>query len=181
MDKWLEIKIWDKVIAYVNEATWFIEFTSSDYNISDNIKVVMPNDENMNNYPMITVNIDWKQIYESYFVLPDTWEVNLINNLDTGANPWAYLELVDQNNYSTYSILSTAKYNPWAVAIYRNTDDKKEPLFIIYRDWRIERKNALYSINVEELDKHFVYKLSYRNNEVARVLFKVEDNYVINK
>ncbi|MCT4617445.1 MAG: taxilin [Candidatus Gracilibacteria bacterium] len=181
MDKGLEIKIGDKVIAYVNEATGFIEFTSSDYNISDNIKVVMPNDENMNNYPMITVNIDGKQIYESYFVLPDTGEVNLINNLDTGANPGAYLELVDQNNYSTYSILSTAKYNPGAVAIYRNTDDKKEPLFIIYRDGRIERKNALYSINVEELDKHFVYKLSYRNNEVARVLFKVEDNYVINK
>jgi hypothetical protein len=89
--------------------------------------------------------------------------------------------LLDQNNYGSYSIPSNAAYNPWAVVIYNNTDTKKEPLFIIYRDWRITSKNTNYTLEVEELNKHFVYVLKYKNNVIAKVLLQVEDNFIINK
>jgi len=181
-EKWLEIKVDDKVIAQVDEKTWFIEFISSDYNLEKNIKVIMPEDkEKLNNYPLITLHIDNEDIYESYFVLPDTGEVNLVNNLDTDSKPWTYTVLLDQNNYGTYSVPANAKYNPWAVVIYSNTDSKKEPLFVVYRDWRITAKNSNYTLSVEELNKHFVYKLQYKNNVVAKVLLQVEDNFIINK
>lgn len=181
-EKWVEIKVNNEVIANVDEETWFITFTSSDYNIENNINVInVENADKLNNYPLIVVTINWEEIYESYFVLPDTGAVNMVDSIDTDSEPWAYVELDDQNNYSTYSIPITATYNPWAIVIYSNTDVNKEPLFIIYRDWRIETKDNNYTLSLEEQNKHFVYVLKYNNNVVAKVLLQVEDNYILNK
>jgi hypothetical protein len=73
----------------------------------------MPDDkEKLNNYPLITLYVEGEDIYESYFVLPDTGEVNLVNSLNTDSKPGAYVTLLDQNNYGSYSIPSNAAYNP---------------------------------------------------------------------
>jgi hypothetical protein len=73
-------------------------------------------------------------------------------------------------------IPETVSYNPGSLVIYRNSDVHKEPLFIIYKDGRIDTINGNYKLEYSHESDYIILRLvdAHFAKTVAEVMYKVQ-------
>jgi heat shock protein HspQ len=176
--KWLALKKDNKIIAYVNETTWKIDIKD----ISLKLRVLETNHpKNESIYPKLIMSKLWEDIFYEYLKVNNISRVKLASDFDSIQENWIYLKLLDRDSYSYYIVPESAPYNPGSISIYRKTDKKKNELFTIFNDWRVNTLNDFYKleydthwdyIKLKLIDKHF-------NRTVWEVLLKVDADSVL--
>lgn len=175
---WLKIEKNNALIANVSEKTWKINLLDNKYLID-----VISSNNNLNNevYPKIILK-DWNEdlFYETIKV---NWNKSVVvtEDFDNTKNTWIYVKFLNSTNYNYYITPENISYNPWSLVIYRVNDDKKELLFIIFNDWRINTLNSNYLLKYDYYNEYVVIKLYDKNfsRDVASVLYKVDSDYII--
>jgi hypothetical protein len=133
-DIFVNWKTQKKEIASIDEQTWKI--TPIEWWVS--IKVLASNHpENNKAYLKTIISRNWKDIYYNYIIAPNTWKVQILNDINNVFWEWVFVQILDKTNYSNYMIPSSSKINPWTLVIHSINSAKKEALFTIFRDWRI--------------------------------------------
>jgi len=175
---WVKIKKNDVLIANVNEKTWKINILDSKY-ILDVIS--SNNSNNKDIYPKIILKDWFEEIF--YETIKVNWNksVNILDDFNNLQNSWIYVKFLNTTNYNYYVTPENISYNPWSLVIYRINDDNKEPLFIIFNDWRINTLNSNYLLKYDYYKDYVVIKLFDKNfsRDVASVLYKVDSDYII--
>lgn len=178
LNSWLKIEKNNVLIANVSEKTWKINLLDSKFSIE---VISSNNSSNKDIYPKIVLK-DWSEdiFYETIKV---NWNktVNVLDNFDNVNSSWVYVKFLNTTNYNYYITPENVSYNPWSLVIYRINDDNKEPLFIIFNDWRINTLNSNYLLKYDYYKDYVVIKLFDKNfsREVASVLYKVDSDYII--
>ncbi len=175
-------KIEEKEIAFIDEKTWKI--TPKEWWIS--IKVLASNNPKNNKaYLKTIITKDRKEVYYNYIVAPNTWKVQILSDINNVFWEWVFVEIIDKTNYSNYMIPVSAEVNPWALIIYNINSTKKEAIFTIFRDWRINIiwwwvwNYSDYKINYSSIWKYPVFELMVWWNIIAKVIIKTKWNYII--
>ncbi len=160
------LKIFD-----INGDSWKINIWSS-----YKTKVKIEND-----YPVIYVLKDNKKIYKQKMILKNDTNLDITSDFNNLIDNWIYLKL-DNSKYSYYKNPSSIAYDPWVIAIYRNSDTSKTPLFVIFRDWRIKTLNSYYKLEYFTYKDNIWFKLidKHYNKIIWEVLYKLKTNFVIN-
>ena len=173
---------WEKVkkeIAQIDEKTWKLSLKDG----STTIKVLPSNHpDNDKSFLKTIISKAWKELYYNYLVVANTWKVNIRDNLLGSFSEWIYIEFVDKTNYSYYEIVVDKKVNPWTLVIYDINDSKKEAIFTIFRDWRINvlwKWNWDYKINYSTEWEFPIFNLVKNDQVVAKILIKTKWNYTI--
>ena len=177
-DSWLTLtNLWQD-IAFIDEYKWSINLK----NFGARLKVYSSNHSlNESKYPKIVINFKWDDIYYQYLSFEKEYDISFVNSFADLIEEWIYLSFSNKSDYSYYEIPLNAPYNPWTIVIYRNSDTWKEPLFTIFKDWRIDTLNDFYRLEYDNYDDYIVFKFidKHFNREVAKVLYKVDGGYVI--
>ena len=183
---------------------WRYEFYA-DYNKSDYLSVTSSWVEifRVNEYTWKIKNNDFKYITKAFI-----WDDNYINIWVYKDNKLVFVEKIDlsktnrdiilvdefkdldkntlyfkfeNNSYDYYKLPKTIKENPWALVIYRKTDIKKKPLFVILPDSRIRILNSYYDISYSSLWDYILIKLidKHYNRVIWKLLFKIKNAFII--
>ncbi len=159
-------------ILDVSWNTWLLKLKRLWYNISIRVE---------DQYPVIYVtNKKWIDIYREKITLDKIKKINVVSGFSKiGKENWLYLKL--NNNYWYYINPDDINYNPWVLAIYRKTDLTKIPLFIIFKDWRINPLNSYYKLDYSNYNNYVVYKLvdKHFNRIIWELLLKINNNFLI--
>jgi len=192
---WVKIKKNDILIANVNEKTWKIEIVSNVWLLDelDNILVnkdslnhsilVLSSNDKLNDliYPKIVLKDTFNDIF--YETLRVNWnkKVSVVNDFNDLQDSWLYIKFLNTINYNYYITPENISYNPWSLVIHRINDDKKEPLFIIFNDWRINTLNSNYLLKYDYYNEYVVIRLHDKvfNRDIASVLYKVDSDFII--
>lgn len=164
-----------KDIANINETTWKIDLKDNKYSIR-----IIPANSSDNAYTNIVVS-NWSlDLYYEYIVVPNVWEVKSVDAFDNIKDNWTYFRLTDKRNYSSFTIPTTASYNPWDLAVYDVADSNKTPIFVVTKDWRVSVNRTWFKIVYETFQDRIVYKLVDNSwKEIARVLPISEGNFIM--
>jgi hypothetical protein len=128
--------------------------------------------------------IEWEEIFSQVLKLKDDKNsIYITDDFSTVKDNWIYFKL-DSLDYSYYKIPITANYNPWSLAIYKNTDTNKTPLFAILKDSRIKvSEKELYKLEYSIHDEYIVLKLIDKSSSkevwIWEILLKIDNSYVI--
>lgn len=177
--EWLVLtKLWEEKL-FVDESSWKI--TLQDRSLS--INVFESNNQN-NDYilPKIIVrDTTWQEIYYQYVKMESVDSVELVQSFEWIEQKWIYFKLNDILNYSYYSLPENIEYNPWALSVYKNWDENKTELFVIFNDWKINIYDNDYEIKYITDDENWYFKIINKNNdrEVWRILFISDWNYIM--
>jgi hypothetical protein len=182
-------KLWVKiqdgswwVIADVNEKTGQINISDS-YKTLYSVNVLESNNSwNESIYPRISLSSSQAEIFFETIRVNSTKAVKVVESFDNIETSWIYVRFIDSWNYN-YSINpENVTYNPWTMAIYRNSATTLEELFIIFNDWRIRTLNQYYGLKYSTYWNYVALKLIDKrfNREIAEVLYKVDSDYIIN-
>lgn len=166
----------EQEIFRVDEYTWKINFISNAWDYS--IDVITSNSLD---YPEIRIKDKQNEeiFYEKITLKWDLY-INEVNDFTYTDENWLYVMMMNEN-YSYYKLPEAISYNPWSFVIYRNSDSTKAPLFTISKDWRIKTLNDYYKLEYTSFDDYVVFKMmdKHYNREVARVMFRIENGFVI--
>jgi hypothetical protein len=178
--KWLRVKYNWRTIAIIDDKTGQIAFKSW-YDYSNNTDVLASNDrDNDTSFPLIRIKVWSEIIYTQYISYDDVWAVSPVSNFEESWDtPWVYFKLNNQNSFGIYKIPTTAVYDKGSVVVYSNSNVNKDPLFKIYRDWRIEVLNKAYKLKLSTYKWFVTYKLMKWTVEIWETLIIPEWNYVI--
>lgn len=162
-------------IAKIDEITWKINNLSNKYTIK-----VIPANLSENSYTNIVIS-DWSNdLYYQYIVVPNVWEVRIVDSFDNLKDKWTYFRLTDKRNYSSFIIPQTAPYNPWDAAIYDVSDSNKTPIFVITKDWRVSVNKTGFKIKYDTFENRIVYKLiDSSGKEISRIMPISEWNFIM--
>ncbi len=166
------------VIAEINENTGLINLNDSSYNID----VLESN--NINNdtvYPKMVLNKSWEELFYQTIKVKSWTKVNIVTDFSGIEENGIYVQFLDKVNYNFNLIPENASYNWGDMMIYRLNDSNNSPLFIIFKDWRINTLNNNYSLKYDSFNDYIVIKLfdNNFNREVASVLYKVDSDFII--
>ena len=165
---------WEKVFS-VNEETWKI----GDEVPLDNIEVKISDEDYI---PTIIVSNDiGESIFYEKIILDWENDIILVDSFKDIDADGLYVNILNKADFAYYIIPEWVPYNPWALVIYRQADVNKEPLFVIFKDGRIDTINDSYTLEYTSYDDYVVFKLidGHYDEEVARVLYKVNTIYLI--
>lgn len=175
---WLVLSQDSKEVWYIDEYTWKITITDLNFNYD----VYSSNSEknDLGYVKILIVNNENKLFYQAMKV---EWlsKVKVVDEFSIDLEKWIYLNFENKSNYNYYSIPENAPYNPWSVSIYRISDLDKQPLFTIFKDWRIYITDNRYWLEYESYENYVVIKLIDKNlnKEVANVMYIIEAEYII--
>jgi len=169
----LYLEVNKKEVLTVLEKTWKIKLLDNSYTIN-------VDDNNGDYYPDINVfnSSKNKVFYENL-------RINTVNNIvivdtfkDIKENG-LYMDLINKNNYSFYKMSDSISYNPWVIIIYANNDSTKNPLAVIFKDGRI-KLDSNYNLEYSELGDNVILNIKSKTWDiVSRVLYKIENTYLI--
>lgn len=172
VDSWVKIEyLWEK-IAEIDEKTWIIDFEIWKwYSYKENIRV---EDSNItHSYPKIYITNWIQDIYSQYVVSPENSWISIVSNLWENQDEWIYFKLLNQEEYSAFSIPNNAKFNAWDLII--NLED--ETIFRITKDWKIFANS--WNLELKETQIWIVFKLIHNSEIIWEVLIKSTQNYYI--
>ena len=177
--EWLVLMKDAITLAQIREDTGKIDIT---WFFPTSIKVLSSNErENDGSHPKIILRYDGDDIY--YESLHVSWNesVGLVESFSEVGEAWVYVSFSDKVHYNYYTIPTDSEYSGGSVSIYRNTLSSKQALFTIFPDGRVHTLNDFYDMEYESFWDYVVYRLMDRhfNREVARVLVKIEGEYVV--
>jgi hypothetical protein len=176
---WVKIENNGALIAEVNEKTGKITVHNPTYIIN---VLESNNSWNESVYPKISLSNSTTEVFFETIRVNSSGMVKVVENFEWIESSGIYVKFLDTWNY-TYNINpENVVYNPWTMAIYRNSSSILEELFVIFSDWRIRTLNQNYTLKYSTYADYVVLKLvdKHFNREVAEVLYKVESDYVIN-
>jgi hypothetical protein len=165
-------------IAEINEETWKIISKQ----VWVKVSVYSSNDpRNKWVYPSMNVVKNNEIIYNQEIKVWNTTHTELVENFDLGDKYWLFVQFLDKSAYNYYQIPESVSYNPWALVIYRNSDVHKEPLFIIYKDGRIDTINGNYKLEYSHESDYVILRLvdAHFAKTVAEVMYKVQWEYIM--
>ncbi len=177
--KWLELRYNWNIIARINENTWKIIFDDPLI-----LKKVLPSNSTLNTwiYPELILSKWLEEIYRQQIQM--SWQFNfaVVSSFWEIEDNWVYLMFTDKSNYNYFQIPENAPYNPWVVAIHRNSSTDKLPLFSIYPDGRIDSINLdNFTLEYDSFNDYVVLRLIDKtfNREIAKVMYGMEGSYII--
>ena len=93
-----------------------------------------------------------------------------------------YIQILDQEFYSSFTMPLGIAFNPWAVILYLSADDDKEAVFSIFRDGRvysgdIDRYTLKYK-SIWERSSYILYD-EVSQTEIAQVILDIEASYIL--
>ncbi len=168
----------DLIIAEIDENTWKIDIK----NPLSQIEVLSSNDINNDSaYPKMTLQKGWEDVYYQYLQFSSDTSIQVVSNFDDLDNEWMYVQFTNGTDFNYYQIPEWSVYAPWSLSIYRITNPNKDPLFTFFKDGRINTWNEFYRLEYSTYGDYIVLKLIDKNfnKEVAKVLFKVDWEYVM--
>ena len=159
-------------IFSINENTWKINLLNIWYKVEAKV--------NDDNFIEINVLDIWNDIVFSQIIKLDNNDITVVDNFNWIEDNWLYIKLTS-SDFDYYTIPDSAEYNPWSLAIYRNTDINKYALFAILPDSRIKIINERYKLEYSHLDEYIVIKFIdiYNNYEIWQLLLNIDNSYVI--
>ncbi|MFK7779624.1 MAG: hypothetical protein QM490_00540 [Candidatus Gracilibacteria bacterium] len=145
-------------------------------------KVLSSNNElNDKPFPKIIIENNGEDIFYEYIQVEGTDKVNIVDNFDNITERGVYFTLTNRTNYNYYTIPEISDYSPGTVSVYRLTNVNKTSLFTIFKDGRIDTLNDFYKLEYLNYDNYVVFKImdSHFDNEVGRILFLIEGEYIM--
>ncbi len=132
--KWLKLDYKWTTVATINENTWKITIINPTYTFK-----VIPSNNNSNDVWYVKVLLmNWtNELYYQYFKFDSNSNIKIVDDFNSIGDNGIYIKLNDKTNYSSYKVPLTVQYNPWAIVIYSSRDTFETPLFVIFKDWRI--------------------------------------------
>ncbi len=182
----LELYFKNEPIIKIDEYTWKINISDLDkakYNLW--YKVYSSNDESNDSvYPKIVVTKNYSPIYFEYLVTPNSWKVEVVWDFADAINTlwenktWIYYKH-SSSEYNFVSLPIWIPQNSWDLYVYYNW--VSEPIFEIFKDWRINIKNEMYYLEYSTYDNYVVYKLlkKWSTNTIWEILVMPEKNYIM--
>jgi hypothetical protein len=168
---------WNKVkqkIAELDKNTWKInKLDNNSY-----IRVLASNNKDNDKwYLKIILSKDWRDLYYSYVITPNTWKVKLIEDLNKIYGLWVFVKMLDTSNYWIYQITVDKDINPWSLVIY-DIENKKREFFRIFRDWRVEVFNWA-TIKYSQVGDYLTFDLVIWPKNIAKLIIKTENNFIL--
>jgi len=172
---WLIIKDNNRTIANVDEFTWKI-------NLKWSFWYYLWIEKDSSYYPKFVIyNSSWNKVYSQYIKLLENREISLISDISNLDKKWIYLQLLNTWDYSYYKVPTWLSYSPWTMVIYKKSDINKNPIFIIFPDWRIKVEDNRYDIIYRDYKNNiwltFISKVW--NKKIADLLYNVEWSYLM--
>jgi len=175
---WLTLTQNGTTIAEIDETTWKITAKQ----VWVKISAYSSNDvRNKWVYPSINVIKNNQTVYNQEIKVWNTTHTELVENFELGDKHWLFVKFLDKSTYNYYLIPETVSYNPGSLVIYRNSDVHKEPLFIIYKDGRIDTINGNYKLEYSHESDYIILRLvdAHFAKTVAEVMYKVQWEYIM--
>jgi hypothetical protein len=171
---WLNFKVDWKKIANINEKTWKINILNKSlYNIKSEL-------DSQNFVNIFIENKLWEKIFYEKLIFEKHNLINYVSTFDSIEKNWIYFNINEIENYNYYKIPENAIYNSWEIFIYNSLDDKKKPLLVIYKDWRINFLNNNFKLIYDNLwDYIFIKIIDSNNKEILKILYKIDNTYLI--
>ncbi len=153
-----------------------------------NINVYSSNNKNNEYlYPNIVITKENIPIFHQYLVTPNTGKVQSVTNFieviewQYKKQQWVYYMHQASNNFWFVSLPLWLKNNAWDLYVYSLIDEKKVPIFTIFKDGRIDVVWDLYYIEYSTYWDYIVYNLKRRwlETTIWRVLIIPEENYIV--
>ncbi len=185
---WATISYSWEVLFKINEETWKIILSDFDkVKHKLNFKVYPSNNKNNDTpYPKIVVYKNNIPIYYQYLVTPNASKVEVIKDFKDvvdwqyKSKVWVYYNQLSQN-FDYVSLPVWLDKNSWDLYVYSLNDNKKTPIFTIFKDWRINTINELYSIEYFTYWDYIVYNLKRVGSDeiIWKVMIIPEKNYIV--
>jgi hypothetical protein len=167
-------------VADVNEKTGNINIYGTAYTIN---VIESNNPWNESIYPRITLlNNKKEEVFFETIKSNSNSSVRVVNGFEWIEDYWMFIKFSDTQNYTYILNPENLEFNPWVLAIYRAGANTFEELFIVFPDWRINTLNQNYYLSYSTFEDYVVLILTDKHfgREVARVLYKVDADYVVN-
>jgi len=170
-------RAWE-VIWLIDESNWKI--TLKDLSLKIN---VLSSSSNLNDlaFPKILINDNWTDIFYQYIQMQWVNKVNVVDDFDKVKDKWIYFISTNTQYYSYYSSPENIDYSPWALSIYRNSDENKTNLFTIFKDWRINTINDSYNLEYVSNEKNWYFKLvdKHFDREIWRLMIISNSDFIM--
>lgn len=109
-------------------------------------------------------------------------EITLLDGLTGLENSGIYLDVLDEDSYSSYRIPLGVPYNPGSVSVYRSDDPDKTAIMTIFRDGRVhidaDNYRLLYRSSGD--DTSLVLIDITTGVEIAQFVYHMEASYILN-
>ena len=174
---WLIISYGETSIASIDEFSWVV----TPLVVWVTTSVLASNDSwNTSVFPQLIINYLGTPIYRQNIVMPQS-SVQLLAPNQIMDDVWVYVQVIEQEAFSSYRIPLSAPYNPWAVSVYRSGSDEKIAAMTILQDWRIIIDQNRYMLEYWEYQNLVALTLKQRwtNLEVAKVIYKLDWSFII--
>ena len=137
--------------------------------------------ENTSVYPEIQVLYSGEAVFRQFVNMPEG-EITLLDGLTGLENSGIYLDILDEDNYSSYRIPLGVPYNPGSVSVYRSDDANKTALMTIFRDGRvhIDANNYRLLYRSSGDDTSLVLIDIITGAEIAQFVYHMEASYILN-
>ncbi len=174
---WLYVEYQGTTLAEIDEYTGQIDIQDP----LARIRVLASNDEaNSSVYPELQIQRAGELVFRQYIYQPQG-ETQLIWNRDIPENPWMYLRLLDQEEYSIARVPLGVSYNPGSMMIFRWNDTRSQPVMTVFQDGRVHTRTEEYELlyrNVEDqISLILVNKETGLN--VAQLIYSIDGSYIL--
>lgn len=178
--EWIHLKSDWNLIAFIDEHTGRIDFEEW-YSFEDNTRVLPTWDSgNTSPYPLIIVEVWWREIYTQYVSVPNESEVRVVTDFsEISSDRWMFVKFVNQSSYDSVILPQSIPINPWAMIIHHTNEDASNDKITISRDWKIRLKDDNLSMKLSSSWDNLVYEIYDGETHILDILVKPEPNSII--
>lgn len=176
---------WETLFT-LNENTGKIQMSDIS-KIRNKLSLFVNNNTNEYTYPSIIISQNNTPIFHQYLVTPNTGKVQAVTNFSEviegsyQSKIWVYYMHQASNNFGFVSLPLGITNNAGDLYIYSLSDNKKTPIFTLFKDGRINTIWDLYYLEYGSYWEYVTYNLKRKWMEtiIGRVLIIPEENYIV--
>jgi len=174
---WLELTYSWAVVANIDEYTWKIDIR--DPFVTTRV-LATNNPENTSVYPEIIITRLWQALFKQFLKVPVS-RVKQVSSFQDISDAGVYTQLINGEEYGSYSVPLWVSYNPWSFAIYSESDVEKTPVMTIFSDGRININRQEYKLTYQSFGEYtwLVLQRLSDNSDVAHILFRTQASYIL--
>ena len=159
-------------IFSINEKTWKIILNMLWYSIKSGLTK-----DYFTRFDVL--NKSSKKVFSQIIKLRDS-KISIVKTFENIIDNGIYLNIID-SKFDYYKLPDNIDENPGALVLYRKSDIKKSPLFIILKNWKIKPLSSFYSLEYSTFKDFIVLKLidKHYDKEIGKILLMINNFYII--
>lgn len=175
--EWLALSYSWVVVANIDEYTGKIRI--NDPFVTTRV-LATNHPDNTSVYPEILITRLGQVLFKQFLKVPES-SVKQVSSFESLIDTGIYLQVINGEDFGTFSIPLWVAYNPWSLSVYPENDANKIPVMTIFSDGRIEINRQEYRLTYQSFGEYtgLVLERLSDNSDVAHIVFKTQASYIL--